>query len=134
MKHHLNYSKEDPNYILLKKIFKIIGSRKSKTIIASKGIKNINMMILSIKIILTAILFNTTVEFVAKELKRDKKLKKFFKILDDVPDAIQVSEFLSRFNSDTYVKIVNRILMQIKPLKRRGKLTFIVDATPIDLD
>ena len=52
MKHHLNYSKEDPNYILLSKIFKIIGSRKSKTIMASKGIKNVNMMILSIKIIL----------------------------------------------------------------------------------
>ena len=134
MKHHLNYSKEDPNYILLEKIFKIIGSRKSEMIMASKRIKNINMMILSIKIVLTAIFFNTTVEFVVQELKRDKKLKKFFKIFDDVPDAIQVSEFLSRFNSDTYVKIVNRILMQIKPLKRRGKLTFIVDATPIDLD
>jgi len=39
MKHHLNYSKEDPNYILLGKIFKIIGSRKSKTIMSSKGVK-----------------------------------------------------------------------------------------------
>ena len=133
MKHHLNYSKEDPNYILLEKIFKIIGSRKSRMIIASKGIKNINMMILSIKIILTAMFFNTTVEFVVSELKRDKKLRKFFKI-NAVPNAIQVSEFLSRFKPDTYVKIINRILMQIKPLKRRGKRTFIVDATPIDLD
>ncbi|MDD3984936.1 MAG: hypothetical protein PHY59_03390 [Methanobacterium sp.] len=26
MKHHLNYSKEDPNYMLLGKIFKIIGT------------------------------------------------------------------------------------------------------------
>ncbi|AEG18399.1 hypothetical protein MSWAN_1385 [Methanobacterium paludis] len=26
MKYHLDYSKEDPNYILLKKTFKIIGS------------------------------------------------------------------------------------------------------------
>ena len=57
MQHHLNYSKEDPNYILLSKIFKIIGSRKSKTIMASKGIKNVNMMILSIKIMFTAIFF-----------------------------------------------------------------------------
>jgi len=52
MKHHLNYSKEDPNYVLLDEIFKIIGSRKSKMIITSKGIKNVNMMVLSIKIIL----------------------------------------------------------------------------------
>jgi hypothetical protein len=133
MKHHLNYSKENPNYILLGKIFKIIGSRKSKTIMTSKGVKNVNMMILSIKIIFTAIFFNTTVEFVVQELKRDKKLKKFFE-MSDVPDALQISEFLSRFNSDTYIKIVNSILINTKPLKRRGKLTFIVDATPMDLD
>jgi len=133
MKHHLNYSKEDPNYILLGKIFKIIGSRKSKTIMGSKGITNVNMMILSIKIIFTAIFFNTTVEFVVQELKRDKKLRKFFEI-SDVPDALQISEFLSRFNSDTYIKIINSILINTKPLKRREKLTFIVDATPVDLD
>src|SRR5664279_130215 len=42
--------------------------------------------------------------------------------------------FLSRFKSDTYIKIVNSILLNVKPLKRRGKLTFIVDATPVDLD
>ena len=87
MKHHLNYSKEDPNYILLEKIFKIIGSKKSQTIIASKGVKNINMMILSIKIIFTAILFNITVEFVVSELKRDKNLRKFFKT-NEVPSAV----------------------------------------------
>jgi hypothetical protein len=33
MEHHLNHSEEDPNYVLLEKIFKIIGSRKSKTMI-----------------------------------------------------------------------------------------------------
>ena len=134
MKHHLNYSKEDPNYVLLDKIFKIIGSRKSRKIIASKGVKNIEMMILSIKIIFTAIFFDITVEFIVEELERDKKLRKFFEIKDDVPGAIQISEFLSRFSSDTYVKIVNRILMTVKPLKKRGKRTFIVDATPVDLD
>jgi len=133
MKHHLNYSKEDPNYDLLEKIFKITGSRKSRTIIASKGVKNINMMILSIKIIFTAIFFNITVEFVVRELKRDKKLRKFFEI-SDVPDAVQISEFLSRFKAESYIKIVNNILMTTKPLKRRGRLTFIVDATPVDLD
>ena len=81
MKHHLNYSKEDPNYILLGKIFKIIGSRKSKTIMSSKGVKNVNMMILSVKVIFTAIFFYTTVEFVVRELKRDKRLINFLKFL-----------------------------------------------------
>jgi len=51
MNHHLNYTKEDPNYILIEKIFKIIGSRKLRTIIAFKGVKNINRMILSINLI-----------------------------------------------------------------------------------
>ena len=133
MKHHLNYNKEDPNYILLAKIFKIIGSRESKVIMASKGVKDINMMILSIKIIFTSIFFNTDVEFVIQELKREETLQNFFKICD-VPNANQISEFLGRYNSDTYLKIVNSILMQTKPLKRRGKLTFIVDATPVNLD
>ena len=94
---------------------------------ASKGVKNVNMMILSIKIVFIAIFFNTTMEFVVQELKRDKRLRKFFEI-SDVPDALQISEFLGRFDSDTYVKIVNSILLNTKPLKRRGKLTFIVDA------
>ena len=123
MKHHLNYSKEDPNYGLLDKIFKIIGSRKSRSIIASKGVKNVNMMVLSIKIIFTAMFFDIDVEFVVKELKRDKKLRKFFEI-SDVPEAVQISEFLSRFSSDTYVKIVNSVLMNVKPLKRRVKTNF----------
>lgn len=134
MKHRLNYSKEDPNYVLLNEIFKIVGSRKSRSIIASKSVKNIEMMILSIKIIFTSIFFDITVEFVVEELVRDKKLRKFFEISGDVPCAAQVSEFLSRFPSDTYVKIVNNILMTVKPLKKRGKRTFIVDATPVDLD
>jgi len=111
---------------LLGKIFKIIDSKKSRTIIASKGGRNLNMMILSIKIIFTAIFFNITVEFVVSELRRDKKLRKFFKI-NDVPNAVQVSEFLARFKPDTYIKMVNSILMQTKPLKRRGKRTFVVE-------
>jgi hypothetical protein len=86
MKHHLNYSKEDPNYILLGKIFKIIGSRKAKTMMASNGIKNVNLMILSIKINFIAIFLNTTIKFVVQELKTDKKLKKFFEIMN-VPDT-----------------------------------------------
>jgi len=42
--------------------------------------------------------------------------------------------FYQDLNPIHYVKIVNSILMNTKPLKRRGKLTFIVDATPVDLD
>lgn len=58
------------------------------------------MMILSVKIILTTIFFTITVAFVVQELKRGKSLKKFFEI-NEVPDALQISGFLSRFKADT---------------------------------
>ena len=67
------------------------------------------------------------------ELKNDKKLHKLFQITE-VPSALQISEFISRFKPETYVKITNSILMQTKPIKRRGTRTFIVDVTPVDLD
>jgi hypothetical protein len=44
---------------------------------ASKGVKNINMMILSIKILFTSIFFDIDVEFVVQELKREETLQNF---------------------------------------------------------
>ena len=51
MKHRLNLDKKDPNYILLKEIFKIMDSRESKQILASYGFKNLNRTIFAFKII-----------------------------------------------------------------------------------
>ena len=96
MQLHLNLVKKDPHYILLGKIFKIIGSRPAKRIMASNGIKNVNMMVLSIKILFVAIFFNLTVQFVVQDLKSNEDLRKFLEITE-VPDAVQISEFLSRF-------------------------------------
>ena len=42
MKHRLNLDINDPNYTLLKEIFKIRDSRKSAEILASCGFKNLN--------------------------------------------------------------------------------------------
>jgi hypothetical protein len=81
IKHHLNYSKKRPNYTFcygkyLKLSFSLLfvvsllnkfsSPRNSKMIMDSKGIK----------IILTVIFFNKTIEFVAQELKRNKNIKK----------------------------------------------------------
>ena len=49
MKHRLNLDIKDPNYILLKKIFKIIDFRKSLQILASYGFKNLNKQIFAFK-------------------------------------------------------------------------------------
>ena len=45
MKHRLNLDIKDPNYTLLKEIFKIMDSRKSSQILASCGFKNLNKQI-----------------------------------------------------------------------------------------
>ena len=51
MKHRLNLDIKDPNYTLLKEIFKIMDSRKSLEILASYGFKNLNKQIFCFKII-----------------------------------------------------------------------------------
>ena len=40
MIHGLNYDEQDPNYMLLNKIFKIIDSRSTDNILARNGLKN----------------------------------------------------------------------------------------------
>ena len=45
MKHRLNLDIKDPNYILLKEIFKIMDCRESSEILASCGFKNINKQV-----------------------------------------------------------------------------------------
>ena len=42
MKHRLNLDIRDPNYTLLKEIFKIIDSRETFEILASFGFKNLD--------------------------------------------------------------------------------------------
>ena len=41
MMHKLTFDKEDPNYIMLNEIFKIISSRESKQIMARNSFNNI---------------------------------------------------------------------------------------------
>ncbi len=61
MKHRLNLDIKGPNYILLKKIFKIIDSRKSLEILASYGFKNLNKEIFVFKTIFISMFFGVDV-------------------------------------------------------------------------
>ena len=45
MKHRLNLDIKDPNYILLKEIFKIMDSREISRILPSFGLKNLETSI-----------------------------------------------------------------------------------------
>lgn len=133
MKHHLNYDKKDDNYILLGQIFKIIGSRRTQKIISSQKIKNSPMFILYLKIIFTGMFFNLDTNFVVNDLKNSAKLRKFFEI-EEVPETSYIHNYFSKLTEKQILEITNRILNQTKIRKRRKIMTFIVDATPVDLD
>lgn len=133
MKHRLNLDKKDPNYILLKEIFKIMDSRKSKSILASHGFKNLNRTIFTFKIIFISMFFGIDIPFILNELKSKKELRKYFNI-SEVLTADQVYKIFSEINPENLIKSLNRILNSMNIVKRRGKKTFIVDATPVDVD
>ena len=73
MKHRLNLDIKDPNYTLLKEIFKIMDSRKSSEILASYGFKNLNRTIFAFKIIFIRRFFGIDIPFNLNEFKSIKK-------------------------------------------------------------
>ncbi len=133
MKHHLNYGKEDDNYILLGEIFKIIDSRISQKIIASQKVENIQMFVLSIKIMFLGMFFNLNINFIVNELENSEKLRNFFNI-EEIPETSYINNYFSNLTEDQILKISNRILNTFKIQKRRKNMVFVVDATPVDLD
>ena len=133
VKHRLNLDIKDPNYTLLKEIFKIMDSRKSVEILASCGFKNLNKQIFTFKIIFISMFFGLDIPFILNELDSKKELREYFKI-SEVLTADQVYKIFSQQNPENLLKALNRILNHQNRVKRRGKKTFIVDATPIDLD
>ena len=99
MKHRLNLDKKDPNYILLKEIFKIMDSRESKQILASYGFKNLNRTIFAFKIIFISMFFGIDIPFILNELKSNRRLCKFLNI-SEVLTADQVYKIFSEINSE----------------------------------
>lgn len=69
MKHRLNLDIKDPNYTLLKEIFKIMNSRKSSEILASYGFKNLNKQIITFKIIFISMFFGLDIQLILNELE-----------------------------------------------------------------
>ena len=80
MKHKLNYDIRDPNYSLLKEIFKIMDSKESTEILASRRFKNLNKQIFTFKIIFISTFFGLDIPFILNELESKKELRKYFKI------------------------------------------------------
>lgn len=134
LKPSLNYSKRDPKFTLLEKIFKIIDDKRALDIYARNGVKNCKMMVICIKIIFLSMFFDYTVTGVIDEVNRDFKLKKFLKIEGDVPTADQVFEYMSRYSPLQYNNIFNSVLSVFYNKKRNRRNTYIIDATPVACD
>ena len=133
MKHRLNLDIKDPNYTLLKEIFKIMDSRETSEILAPFGFKNLDKLVFTFKIIFISMFFSLDIPFILSELESKEKLRKYFKI-SKVWSADQVYKTLSLQDPEKLMKALNRILNSRNRVKRRGKKTFVVDATPVDLD
>lgn len=82
MKHRLNLDIKDPNYTLLKEIFKIMDSRKSLEILGSYGFKNLNKQIFTFKIVFISMFFGIDIPFILNELESKKELRKYFNIYE----------------------------------------------------
>ena len=70
------FSKQDPNYSMLKEIFNFIDSRKSHEIIASFRIKSVKTFVNDLKIWYLSVFFNYELSFVVDWLNNNSKLKK----------------------------------------------------------
>ena len=75
MKHRLNLDIKDPNYSLLKEIFKIMDCRESSEILASYGFKNINKQVFTFKIIFISMFFGFDIPFILNELESKENIK-----------------------------------------------------------
>ena len=70
------FSKQEPNYNMLKEIFNFIYSRKSHEIIASFRIKPVKTFVNDLKIWYLSVFFNYELSFVVDWLNNNSKLKK----------------------------------------------------------
>ena len=131
--HKPKYDKEDPNYILLDEIFKIICSRDSKKIMARNGFKNINELLIIIKTIMFGIYFEMDISKAVKALESDIELREGLNI-DYVVSSEKIYSRISRLDPVALENTVNSILNKLRNDNRRGIRSFIIDATPGDLN
>lgn len=133
MKHEFIFNENDDNYKLLIEIFDIISSRNSKKIMARNGFKNIKDVIIVIKTIFLSMYFETDISFAVKQLKSHVELCEAL----DIPYVISAENIynrISRLDPVALENTVNGILNSLRDDNRRGIRSFIIDATPGDLN
>lgn len=133
MIHGLNYDEQDPNYMLLNKIFKIIDSRLTDNILARNGFKRIKRFKTAVKTIFLSSYFDNDVSFTVNELFHKSKLVEGLNF-EMILSAQEVYEEISSCNKDNLQNSVNSILKKINKSYKSQNRTLIVDGTPADLD
>ena len=133
MIHGLNYDEQDPNYMLLNKIFKIIDSRLTDNILARNGFKRIKRFKTAVKTIFLSSYFDNDVSFTVNELFHKSKLVEGLNF-EMILSAQDVYEEISSCNKDNLQNSVNSILKKINKSYKSQNRTLIVDGTPADLD
>ena len=130
----LNYTKRCRKFSLLNKVYINIEDKNNRHIFSENGIKNIEMMIICIKIVFMSKFYNYPIFRIIQEIKLDKRLKRFLKIRGEIPSEGQIYEYLSRYSPDQYNNISNSFFKLFIKSNRNHKSDLIVDATPVACD
>jgi hypothetical protein len=130
----LNFSKKDPKFTLLNKVFKYVDNKNAMRIYGRNGVKNIFMMVISIKILFMSFYFDYPISKLIDEINRDNRLRKFLNIRGEVPEASQFYEYISRYSSEKFVNIVNSLLKTCNKNNKNPYKKYIVDGSPIECD
>lgn len=77
--------------------------------------------------------FDYTISNMVNEIQRQKDLQHIL-IIDQVPTEQQVYEFMTHFSASQLNQITYNILRPYYSKKRRAITTYIVDATPVEVD
>lgn len=123
MIHGLNYDEQDPNYMLLNEIFKIIDSRMTDTILARNGFKRIKRFKTAVKTIFLASFFENDVSFTVNELFNKSRLVEGLNF-EMLLTAQEVYEEISSCNKDNLQNAVNSILKKINKTCKHSNKNF----------
>ncbi|HPW10390.1 MAG TPA: transposase [Methanoregulaceae archaeon] len=124
----------DPKWLLLQKVLAVVSTRRTKQELSKKGITPVASAEQAIKIALVAMFFSVDIAFVVQEMRTRKKLRRFIGIPDNV-SVDTIYRFFSKCDEAQFVSVISGILNSCCTHRRkRGNMTFLIDATAITLD
>lgn len=129
----LSFDNSNPYSSLLEEIFNIIDSRRIQQIISSYGIKPLDKFNFTLKVIFISQFFNLKIPYVIDEINKKPEVKSFFNV-KCILSVSQVTELIGRFSADIIEKTMNTILRYLNKNNRVKYHTYLIDATPLDVD